>query len=134
MKKRNNDEHSKHNGAVYALQDIFQRAGRVVWVNPGSEKNKEWSGRYIDVIVQHQAQSAWVIEIETKESITEDEAKQQWVDYASVYQNWYLAVPINSKSKAELLLNEFGIDNCSVLAWRLDQDDSYTFWGLPGIN
>ena len=50
-----------------AAGQIYQQHGRSSWLNPDGEKNKSWSGRYIDVIVPSNAEqnSAWVIEVET---------------------------------------------------------------------
>ena len=41
---------SAHDAAVHAAGQIYQQHGRSSWLNPDGEKNKSWSGRYIDVI------------------------------------------------------------------------------------
>lgn len=136
MLNRRTEKQSEHDGAVYAAQNIYQKNGLKVWINPGSEKNKELGGRYIDVIASERPRfdKAWVTEVETDDSVSESEAKNQWKDYASVYERWHLAVPVSSKSEAEELLRKHRITNCTVITWRHERDGTYTFWGLPGIN
>lgn len=136
MANRKDTKQSEHDGAVYAAQDIYQKNGRNVWINPGSEKNKKWAGRYIDVIATENphSDSAWVTEIETDDSVSGTEAKNQWKDYASAYNHWHLAVPVSSKTAAEQLLRKHQITNCTIIAWRDEGDGNYIFWGLPGIN
>ena len=136
MPNRKGTKQSEHDGAVYAAQDIYRQNGKNVWINAGSEKNKEWAGRYIDVIATEnpRSESAWVTEIETDDSISDSEAKNQWKDYALAYGRWHLAVPVSSQADAEQLLRKHQISNCTVITWRADSDGSSTFWGLPGIN
>ena len=107
-----------------------------MWINPGSEKNKAWNGRYIDVIAAESADatSAWVIEVETAGSVSDSEARDQWKDYDKVYQQrWHLAVPTGSKKAAEQLINKHGISHCKVITWARNTKGLHTFWGLPGL-
>ena len=71
------------------------------------------------------------IEMETTDSVTEDEAKGQWTDYDNAYEDgWYLAVPSKMESSANKLIDEFGIENCTVITWRED-DETYYFSKFP---
>jgi hypothetical protein len=102
-----------------------------------SEKNKEWSGRYIEVTAakSRDADRAWVIEIETADSVSATEARNQWKDYDNAYATrWYLAVLVDSKDEAQRLLRDHNISNCSVITWRRDPNGTHTFWGLPGLD
>jgi DNA repair protein MmcB-like len=126
---------SDHDAAVRAAGKIYAQNGRHAWINPNGEKNKLWSGRYIDVIAaetQH-ASSAWVIEIETEDSVSDSEATTQWKDYDSVYTRWYLAVPVSSEKAAKNLFHKYGVEHCTVTTWRRNTTGTHTFWGLPGI-
>ena len=126
---------STHDDAVRAAASIYRKKGRTVSINPDGEKNESWSGYYIDVIAKrsNSATSAWVIEIETEDSVSEAEAEKQWVDYDKAYtQAWYLAVPVEEKENAKGLLRQFGIQHCTVVTWQQNNDDTHTFWGLPG--
>lgn len=135
MANRIYNQQSGHDGAVRAAGQIYQEHDKYAWVNPDGEKNKDWCGRYIDVIAvaNRQSTSAWVIEVETDDTVNDTEARVQWDDYAKVYQHWYLAVPTSSKTEAERLLKGHGITNCTVITWARNQDATFTFWGLPGL-
>ena len=128
---------SAHDAAVSAAGQIYQQRGRSSWLNPDGEKNKSWSGRYIDVIVPANTEqtSAWVIEVETEDSVSDAEAREQWRDYDQAYQQrWHLAVPAGSADKARGLLTGNGIQHCTVITWARNADGTHTFWGLPGLN
>ena len=135
MAQRPYNSQSLHDSAVYAAQNIYQQYGMHAWVNPGSEKNHPWNGRYIDVIatVNQAADRAWVIEVETADSVSQTEAACQWVDYSSVYSTWYLAVPITETEKARQLLSRNGIQNCIVISWEVNTNGTITYRGLPGL-
>ncbi len=126
---------SEHDQAVNAAGEIYRKNGKKVWVNPGSEKNKAWGEKYVDVIVpsDKSEQSAWLIEIETKESVSEHEAERQWKDYSERYEHWYLAVPKGTNTQAKLILTRNEIKNCTVIIWTKDAKGIHTFWNLPGL-
>lgn len=134
MAKRSSDFQSDHDNAIRAAGQIYEQKGKHAWINPNGEKNKSWSGRYIDVIAVEspQANQAWVIEVETEDSVSDSEAETQWKDYSQAYKHWHLAVPVDSKEDANNLLNEHGISNCTVITWKRKSDGTHTFWGLPG--
>jgi hypothetical protein len=136
MATRTSQGQSEHDAAVRAARQIYSDRGKHAWINPGSEKNKSWSGRYIDVIAVNEpnADRAWVIEVETADSVNDDEAKGQWKDYATAYTAWYLAVPQHSKDQAESLLARHAISHCTVVTWRRNPNGTHTFWGLPGLS
>ena len=134
MAIRQTTKQSEHDAAVSAAKQILENKGRYVWVNPGSQKNKAWNGRYIDVIAAEslKATSAWVIEVETVDSVSDSEAREQWKDYDRAYQTrWYLAVPSALKDRAEQLIDKHGISNCRVITWVRNANGLHTFWGLP---
>lgn len=136
MATRTSQKQSEHDAAVQAAQQIYSERGMSAWINPGSEKNKAWSGRYIDVIAvsEPNADRAWVIEVETADSVNDDEAKDHWEDYDTAYTAWYLAVPQRLKDEAEALFARHGISHCTVVTWRRNSNGTHTFWGLPGLS
>lgn len=135
MATRTNTQ-SAHDNAVRAAKNIYEKHGKYVWINPGSEKNKSWADLYIDVIAAENQNSdrAWVIEIETEESVSGTEAEGQWKEYDDAYNIWYLAVPTSSADKARELLKEHEITNCEIVTWKLKENGLHSFRGLPGIN
>lgn len=126
---------SEHDAVIYALKALYEHHGKHVWVNPGSEKNYAWCGCYIDVIVVENIPApsvAWVIEVETEDSVTDEEARNQWCDYDQAYQQrWHLAVPVKSEAKARGLIQKYRIEHCTLATWVLDSKGVYTFNGLP---
>lgn len=137
MAKRISTKQSEHDAAVKAASQIYRQDGKTVSINPGSEQNESWSGRYIDVIAKDSSASstAWVTEVETEDSISEAEAREQWVDYDNVYtQAWHLAVPVGTENDAKELIGRYGIKHCRIITWRRNNDGTHTFWGLPGIS
>ncbi|MDE2844141.1 MAG: hypothetical protein OXN21_12285 [Chloroflexota bacterium] len=136
MSIRQSTKQSEHDAAISAAKQIYENKGKYVWTNPGSQKNKTWNGRYIDVIAAESAEAtrAWVIEVETDDSVSESEARDQWQDYDEVYQGrWYLVVPRDSKEKAEQLMKKHGISHCRVITWTRNPNGLHSFWGLPGL-
>jgi hypothetical protein len=137
MATRASERQSKHDLAVHAAAQIYTDNKRHTWINPDGEKNKNWCGKYIDVIAVKNPRdsSAWVIEIETEDSVSDNEARYQWKDYDSVYtKRWYLAVPAELEEIANNLLQKHGIQHCTVTTWRHNTNGTHTFWGLPGLN
>ena len=129
---------SAHDAAVEAAKDIYRREGKHVWINPGSERNKKRKGYYIDVIASETVDAddtdkAWVIEVETEDSVTDFEAREQWANYDKAYSNWHLAVPTESKEKAEELTKKHGLAHCKIIRWTKESNGSHRFWGLPGV-
>lgn len=134
MARRLVEKQSEHDAVVKAAEDTYRQKGKHVWTNPGSETNKSWSERYIDVIAVDTPSdtTAWVTEIETDDSVSEAEAREQWRDFDEGYTAWHLAVPEETKAKAERLVNEHGLRHCAVITWRRNDDGTHVFSGLPG--
>jgi hypothetical protein len=127
---------SEHDDAVRAARDIYRDHGKHVWIDPDGERNMSWSGLYMDVIAANQPNPtvAWVVEVETADSVTDSEATDQWSAYDQAYTAWYLAVPVESEQDALTLLITHGIQHCTVVTWRRNPNGLHTFWGLPGLS
>lgn len=136
MSSRTYRDQSEHDVAVGAIKSIYADNGVRIWINPNSRKNKSWSGEYIDVIVPVASNNnrAWVIEVETSSSITDQEARDQWSNYDDVYSSWHLAVPTGYMDKTRDLLNKHNLSNYSLIKWKKNKDGSHTFWDLPRLN
>ena len=127
---------SVHDAVVNRAGYIYTQYGLYVWTNPGSQKNKELNGRYIDVIAARDPKPtlAYVTEVETAISVSDYQAQTQWVDYDLAYQQrWYMAVPVESQFEANRLLKKYGIVHCEVITWRLDNHGVPQFQWLPGL-
>lgn len=136
MRNRETAKQNEHDDIVAAITQIYKENGMYAWSNPGSQKNKSWLGIFIDIIAAKaiDAKKAWVIEVETEDSVSEQEAKEQWKDYDATYTTrWYLAVPKSMASDARSLLESHTIMHCELIIWSYDANDVPTFWGLPGL-
>ena len=135
MGSRTDKDQSDHDGAIRAAKSIYADHSIRVWINPDGEQNKSWDGKYIDIIVPTASDKhmAWVVELETIATITDQEAREQWKSYDDVYSFWHLAVPRGSEDKAKELLNKYHISNYTMIQWRKEGDGTYTFWDLPRL-
>jgi hypothetical protein len=104
-------------------------------LNPDGAKNKVWGGLFIDVIAAATPGSdkAWLVEVETEDSVTAMEAKSQWVKYGDAYLSWHLAVPVSQHEAARELVAQHGVQHCNVIMWDKNPGGIHTFWGLPGL-
>lgn len=114
---------------------MYRASGKYVWLNPDGEKNKQWAGFFIDVIAAASStpDRAWVVEIETDDSVCASEAESQWVRYGEAYTSWCLAVPAGQEEVARRLIREHSVRNCSIASWVKDAAGQYTYRGLPGL-
>lgn len=135
MANRESNKQSAHDDAVHAAKNIYEQNDKYATINPGSKKNESFKGHYIDVIARKKASSnsAWLIEVETKDSVSKSEAQDQWKSYDSTYSVWYLAVPQKEETSAKALLKDNNISNCTVITWKKKEDGNHTYWGLPGL-
>lgn len=136
MGSRTDKDQTCHDEAIYDAKTLYTNHGIRVWINPNGERNKPWGGEYIDIIVPTASDKhrAWVVEVETKDSITDQEAKGQWKRYDDAYNIWHLAVPRGAEDKARELLNKHHISDYTMLQWMKNEDGTYTFWGLPRLD
>lgn len=135
--KRKTSKQSEHDAVIKVAAGIYNDENMWVRTNPGSEQNYAWSGLYIDVIAKEDSDDdgAYVTEIETAESVSENEARDQWKSYDEAYDPWYLAVPSGTKSDAQALLDKFNLSNCArVYTWWYTDNGKIAFSNLPGLS
>ena len=120
---------SQHDAVVHAAQDIYRDKGKICWINPNGEKNKVRGAYWIDIIVANTESdsTAWLIEIETEDSVSQSEAQDQWSRYSTEYGHWHLAVPSGSEDKAKQLLVDNSVLNCTIITWQRNGDGAHTF-------
>lgn len=107
---------SIHDHVVRLVEQRWQDNSRhFITINPGSEKNQMVgpSNDYPDVIgwglVGGRKVLRWVAEVETEESVTEDEARGQWKSYAALGVPFYLIVPSGYGQYARALTARAGV-------------------------
>lgn len=84
-----------------------------VYINPGQEKNAGIGDNYPDVILTEKNGTTvkFIMEVETSESVSQEEALRQWKKYVSeINATFYLVVPSLSLKKAKELCQREGIN------------------------
>ena len=95
-----------------------------IYTNPGQEKNVGIGDNYPDIImtVKDQLNVKFILEVETEESVTQDEAINQWKRYAEeINATFYIVVPNNSLIKAQELCKRNDI-NARFATFTLTND------------
>ncbi len=128
-------QQSAHDDAVRAAGQVYRSSGKRVWLNPDGEKNREWAGFFIDVIAMAPTMQdrAWIVEVETDDSICAAEAQSQWARYGDAFTSWCLAAPRGLEDVAQRLVHEHGVRNCRIASWVREPSGQYAFQGLPGL-
>jgi hypothetical protein len=126
---------SAHDDVVNAVGQVYRSSGKRVWLNLDGEKNKEWAGFFIDVVAMAPAipDKAWVVEVETEDTVCDSEAESQWLRYGTAYTSWCLAVPGGQEETARHLIGEHSVRNCRIASWVREPTGQYTFSCLPGL-
>lgn len=84
-----------------------------VYINPGQEKNAGIGDNYPDIILTEKSSTTvrFIMEVETVESVSQEEAMRQWKKYVSeISATFYLVVPVSSLKKAKDLCQREGIN------------------------
>ncbi|MDD5088388.1 MAG: hypothetical protein PHI18_06290 [bacterium] len=109
--KRIDTDQSLHDKVIDFIAKTLDRAKYDIYTNPGQEKNTHIGGQFPDVILTPKGDKSvqFVIEVETKATVTEDEARGQWKEYAGLPGTFYLIVPEGSLELARILCSAMGI-------------------------
>lgn len=77
------------------------------WV--GSETNQQWPDLIAWVREGTADKAVWIAEVETKTSVNETEAKNQWKAYAALTLPLYLVIPSGSALAAKQVATKAGV-------------------------
>lgn len=102
-----------HDKVVHDIVSHLNTETFDVYINPGQEKNAGIGDNYPDVILTEKNGTTvkFIMEVETVESVSQEEAMQQWKKYVSeINATFYLVVPISSLKKAKELCQREGIN------------------------
>lgn len=82
-----------------------------IYTNPGSEQNWSIKGEFPDILLtsKESKQIQFVIEIETADSITPEEARNQWKAYSGLPGVFHILVPRDSMPIARQIIAGQGI-------------------------
>lgn len=102
-----------HDKVVRDIVSQLNTETYAVYINPGQEKNAGIGDNYPDVILTKKNESIvrFIMEVETVDSISTDEAIKQWKKYTEeISATFYLVVPLTSLKKAKELCQREGIN------------------------
>jgi hypothetical protein len=111
MANRSLEKQSVHDSVVRASAETYSGKG-TVYTNPNGQMKYEIHGHYPDIIVLKSDGSGGTIieEIETEETVNEQERDNQWKPYASLGYTFKLIVPKNKVQDAQELVKELNVD------------------------
>lgn len=106
----------QHDTAIRRLAVLWANPSQYnITTNPDGEKNRSVgsSQQYPDIIAWTRRNdrdgAVWIVEVETADSVIENEARNQWLNYAATGALLSLAVPSGSGANAWALANRLGI-------------------------
>lgn len=104
---RHKDYQAIHDIVIQTAYNNLDKIKHDVYINPGTSQNTNVNGLYPDIIITNKGDKnvKFVIEVETQDSINQNEI-QQWIDYSKVGGQFYLLVPKSMKDTAELLCRQ----------------------------
>ncbi len=112
MNNRNKISEQTHDLVIYQTINILDNSNFDIYINPGKQKNTKVANHYPDIIITKKGERTveFIIEVETSDSVTLAEAKDQWKVYATeIKASFYLLVPLGRKNDAARLCKQIGI-------------------------
>jgi len=106
MAIRGKSKQTEHDLVVEASADTFRKTGGSASTNPRNEKNAEVAGLYPDVVAKQENGMIVVEEIETEDSVTQDECENQWKPYSELGYQFNLIVPKDSLNLAQKFIRK----------------------------
>jgi hypothetical protein len=105
---RSQDEQFLHDWVIGKIREKYSRLYKEVHTNPGKEKKFELKGYYPDVVFVNYGQVVLVAEVETQETINEEEA-EEWKDLSNLGAQLVLVVPKEMQNAAREICWKKGI-------------------------
>lgn len=100
-----------HDKVIEFVRDHLSQTKYDVYINPGSSQNWSVKGEFPDILItsKENKQIKFVVEIETTDSITPEEARNQWKAYVELPGVFYILVPRESLPLAKQIIAGQGI-------------------------
>lgn len=103
-----------HDRVVREIVHYLNKEKFDVYINPGQEKNAGIGDNYPDVVMTEKDGNTvkFILEVETADSVTKDEAINQWKKYTTeIKATFYLVVPSSLLNKAKELCQRENINS-----------------------
>lgn len=129
MANRTIETTNLHDRVVREIKNVLNQRDFDIYLNPGQEKNAGIGGNYPDVIMTPKSEKTarFILEVETNDSVTKNEAEGQWKKYANeINATFYLVVPEASAFKARELCKQAGV-NARFATYDVDLTGKITF-------
>lgn len=105
---RSDDEQFLHDWVIRKIKEKNGRSYTEVKINPGEEQNFELNGKYPDVVYVNHGQVVGIIEVDTKETVSEDSIGK-WKALSELGAKLSLVVPKEDQNKARDLVWKNGL-------------------------
>lgn len=118
-----------HDKVVREIKKFLNQRDFDIYLNPGQEKNAGIGNNYPDVVMATKGtrQVKFILEIETTDSVTKEEAEGQWKKYADeINATFYIVVPESSAFKAKQLCQQAGV-NARFATYDISLTGNITF-------
>ncbi len=106
--KRSKDEQFLHDWVIRKIEEKYARTFSEVHINPGDEKNFEYQGLYPDAVFVNYGQTVQIVEVETKETVTEENLPK-WTAMSEAGVKLSLLVPKEQQKHARDLCWKAGL-------------------------
>ena len=113
MAQRTTESTNLHDRVIREIRYILNQKEYDIHLNPGQEKNAGIAGNYPDVImtIKGTPNVKYILEVETADSITKEEAEGQWKKYANeIKATFYIVVPEAFAFRAKQLCQQAGVN------------------------
>ena len=100
-----------------------------VYTNPGQQKNAGIGDNYPDIVMtaKNERTVKFILEVEVADSVTENQASQQWKKYASeIRASFYIVVPNGYVTRAKQYCVKYGV-NARFASYTVNQNDVVSF-------
>lgn len=118
-----------HDRLISEIVNVLNQKDFDIYTNPGQEKNAGIGNNFPDVIMVEKGTKTvrFILEIETEESVTKDEANSQWKKYSDEIEGtFYIVVPKNLLIKATQISQQIGI-NVRFATYSIDSNNVVKF-------
>ena len=129
MANRTIETTNLHDRVVREIKNVLNQRDFDIYLNPGQEKNAGIGDNYPDVIMttKETSQVQFILEVETSDSITKEEAEGQWKKYANeINATFYIVVPESVAFKARQVCQQAGV-NARFATYDVDLTGKITF-------
>lgn len=129
MAQRESNNAVLHDRIIEEVIKVLNQVDFDIYTNPNQQRNSGIGDHYPDIILTAKGTKTvkFILEVETSDSITLNEAETQWKKYSTdIDATFYLIVPESSEYKANELCKQIGI-NVRFAIFSININGAITF-------